>query len=294
MNRYLTLLFGSFLALHTCQVHGQAGKKTQDNKSLLWKITGKGMQSPSYLFGTMHLLCREDYLWTPAMEKSLLHTEEVCFEMNMDDPTLQIQIAMGMLSQDGKMLQDYFSQEDYAVISRFIADSLAMDISMLQQMKPAALLTLFASRVVSCTDQVSYEALILEKARLQQQIISGLETAQEQIALLDNMPGDSVATELLTLAKDYQHEKAEYSRMLEAYKQQDIIALHELIMENRDNGGADMNLFVDQRNIRWIERIEEKMEQRSVFFAVGAGHLWGSSGLIPLLQQCGYTVVPVK
>jgi uncharacterized protein YbaP (TraB family) len=55
-----------------------------------------------------------------------------------------------------------------------------------------------------------------------------------------------------------------------------------------------MDAFLDERNKKWIERMEERMEQKPVFFAVGAGHLLGENGLIQLLRNSGYTVVPMK
>jgi len=36
------------------------------------------------------------------------------------------------------------------------------------------------------------------------------------------------------------------------------------------------------------------MEQRPVFFAVGAGHLLGENGIIQLLRNAGYRVEAVK
>ncbi|MBS7321171.1 MAG: TraB/GumN family protein, partial [Myroides sp.] len=36
----------------------------QDNKSLLWEISGKGLEKPSYVFGTIHMICQEDYIMT--------------------------------------------------------------------------------------------------------------------------------------------------------------------------------------------------------------------------------------
>lgn len=50
----------------------------------------------------------------------------------------------------------------------------------------------------------------------------------------------------------------------------------------------------DERNEKWIDRMAERMDQKSIFFAVGAGHLWGEKGLIHLLKEQGYMVEPVK
>jgi len=40
--------------------------------------------------------------------------------------------------------------------------------------------------------------------------------------------------------------------------------------------------------------MNDKMQRSSVFFAVGAGHLWGDNGVISLLRKDGYTVQPVQ
>lgn len=292
MNRYLAFIFGGFLFVGTC--HAPYAAVAQDNKSLLWRISGKGLQRPSFVFGTMHLLCKEDYQWTEAMERSFHATDEVCFEMDLNDPALPMQVAMGMMSQDGRQLKDYFSSEEYQLVEGFITDSLSMNMAMLQQMKPAALLSLFATKVINCSEPVSYESLILESAKMAGKEISGLETAQEQIALFDRLPGDSVVRQLVSLTQDYQKERKEYHRMLEAYRKQDIVALYEMVKETRKEGPALMDLFLDERNVRWVELMEEKMEQRPVFFAVGAGHLWGEQGVLQLLKTQGYAVVPVK
>jgi uncharacterized protein YbaP (TraB family) len=275
--------------------HAHEGDQVKDkqSRSLLWKITRQDMKRPSYLFGTIHLLCPNDYIWTTSMQKSLASCQEVCFEMDMDDPSVMMEVATGMIDNSGKRLKDYFAEEDYALVSQFLKDSLGMNILMFQQMKPAALQSLFATKVVNCSEPVSYEANILEDAKKLKMGVSGLEEAKEQLALFDSMPIDSVVKDLVMMAKDYSKERKEYEKMLTAYKMQDLPLLNNIIQQSRTEGG-NMDAFLDNRNKKWIERMEERMEQKPVFFAVGAGHLLGENGLIQLLRNNGYMVVPVK
>jgi uncharacterized protein YbaP (TraB family) len=261
--------------------------------SLLWRISSKEMKKPSYLFGTIHMICEADYLWTPCMKKSLGDCEEVCFEMDLDKPSLMMEVAAGMIDNSGKQLPDYFSDEDYKKIERFLADSFNMNISMFRQMKPSALEAIFATKLLSCPLPSSYENNILEEAKKQKKNISGLEEASEQLALFDSIPADSVTKDLVKMINNYSAEKAAYNKMLLAYKQQDLPLLYDMIQKSKelgDNTGA----FLDERNEKWIERMVEKMDQNSVFFAVGAGHLWGDKGLITLLRNANYTVEPVR
>lgn len=268
-------------------------QNTVKDRSLLWRISSPQMKKPSYLFGTIHLICKQDYVWTPSMGKALDACNEVCFEMNMDDPSLMIDIAQGMIDNSGKQLSDYFTEGDYAKISRFMADSLHMSIALLQQIKPAALQSLFIADMLNCNEPLSYESTIMEEAKQQHKQIDGLETAQEQLALFDDLPIDSIIKDLVNSIDSYAVEKQQYQKLVDLYKKQDLPALYNIIKTSGDLGDTKSALL-DQRNEKWIERMVDKMDQGSVFFAVGAGHLWGDSGVIALLRKANYTVEPVK
>jgi uncharacterized protein YbaP (TraB family) len=213
--------------------------------------------------------------------------------MDMDDPSLMMEIAMGMIDQSGRTLKDYFTEGDYALLKDFVADSLGMNIDMFQQMKPAALQSLFATKAVTCSAPISYESNIMAEAKKYKMSVTGLEEAREQLELFDRLPGDSVVKELIAMAKDYSEEKKEYQKMLAAYKKQDLPLLFELI-ETARSTSDDLNAFLDDRNKKWISRMEERMDQKPIFFAVGAGHLLGENGIINLLRNEGYSVVPVR
>lgn len=251
------------------------------------------MKKPSYLFGTMHMICKDDYVWTPAMKKSLGESDEVCFEMDLDKSSLLMEVAAGMINTDGKELSGYFSDADYKKLEKFLADSFSMNISMFNQMKPAALDAVFAIKLMDCPVPTSYENTIMEDAKTQGKNIVGLEEASEQLALFDSMPVDSVIKDLMKMVNSYGKEKTAYNKMLQAYKKQDLPALYDMIQSSKELGD-NMGAFLDERNEKWIERMIEKMDQNSVFFAVGAGHLWGDKGLINLLRNANYTVEAVK
>ena len=251
------------------------------------------MKQPSFLFGTIHLICKGDIIWTEAMKRSLHSSEEVCFELDMDDPSVLIGAATAMISKDGSMLKDYFSPEDYTLVEKFAEDSLGWDLATLQQMKPAALHLLFSAHAIPCKDPNSYESMILEEAQKLKLAVTGLEEPSEQISLFDRMHSDSISKEIVEMARDFSGERSEYRKLLEAYELQDLPQLFQLIAESKISG-EDRNAFVDNRNKKWISIMEGRMEQRPVFFAVGAGHLWGENGIIQLLRKSGYTVLPVK
>ncbi len=294
MKKYITTLIAIATNLLACNNnHAQVPPASRTDKSLLWRVSNKDMNRSSYLFGTIHMICKEDYIWTPAMAQALKSCKEVCFEMDMDDPSLLMQTAAGMIDNSGKKLIDYFTAEQYQKLSRYLADSLSMNIDMFQQMKPAALQTVLSLKDVQCAAPESYETNIMEESKKQKKEITGLEEASEQLALFDDMPVDSVVKDILESIDDHASETKEYNDMVAAYKKQDLPALYRMITESKELGDQ-LDAFLDKRNQKWIERMVDKMDQNSVFFAVGAGHLWGDNGVITLLRKAGYTVTPVK
>jgi len=287
MKQLLTFLL-SGLMLVSCK----AAEKTGD-KSLLWRISGKELKKPSYLFGTMHLICPDDYVWTDAMKKSLAECRQVCFELDMDDPAALAQASGGFMGDEGKKLQEYFTPDQWAKLSRFMRDSMGTDVSQMQMMKPMVLESLIAMKSVECAFPVSYEANIMEQAQKAKQDIVGMEAVEEQVAVLNGMPDDSVVTALMQTVDSFGNTKREYARMLAAYKHQDLPALFEQIKESKEMQD-ELGAFLDDRNKKWIPRMEKMMREKPTFFAVGAGHLWGGPGVIALLRKAGYTVTPVR
>ncbi len=294
----LIVNFTSFAQPGKTTIHAVSGSnsvpETNNNKSLLWKITGKGLSKPSYLFGTIHQICKDDYLWTDIMSASFEKCEKVCFEMDMDDPALMTQVALGLMDKSGKTLKDYFTPEQYKHLKEYMKDSLGMEIGMYAQMKPVALQSIISMQDISCKNTISYEETLMGTAQKDNKEILGLEEAKEQLDVLETIPVDTVIKGLLEIINNSSHkDDAMFNKLVSAYKQQDLPALYKLITESKELGDG-MDAFLDTRNKKWIPRMTEKMNKNSVFFAVGAGHLWGDNGVIHLLRKDGYVVEPVR
>lgn len=229
------------------------------------------------------------------MQKSLDASDKVCFEMDLDDPNLVMTIATGMIDNSGKQLKDYFTPEQYAKLEAYISDSLQMSMAMVQRLRPIALYSLFIKEGNICDDVLSYEQVLSDKAKSTEKEIIGVESAQYQLSLLNKLPTDSVVSDLVDMIDGNSDTLSTqlYNAMYSAYKEQDIDSLSQLIA-NSDLSGDLNNIFLNDRNLKWVPTMMDMMEQGSIFFAVGVGHLPGESGIINLLIQEGYTVTPIK
>ncbi|MEO6356579.1 MAG: hypothetical protein ABIU77_05530, partial [Ferruginibacter sp.] len=60
MKLVTTLLLVSIF--YSCKAQPAPSKLliNKDDNSLLWQVSGNGLQQPSYLFGTFHLMCKND------------------------------------------------------------------------------------------------------------------------------------------------------------------------------------------------------------------------------------------
>lgn len=286
-----TLLFLSLLTGYVQSCAQPSNDKM--NKSLLWKISGKDLVKPSYLFGTIHVVCPENYIWTDKMEAAFKKCDEVCFEMDMDDPVVMLSVSEGLKDNSGKTLKDYFTPEDYAKLSTYMRDSLGMSIMMFNTMRPAILPFIFSGKSSHCEVSISYEDTLMKAAHSAGKDVKGLENPEEQIALFNILPADSVIKDVMNIVNGVKQEDTNYHKLIAAYTSQDIPALYEMIRATNDLG-SNADAFIDERNIKWVPRMVDMMDQKSMFFAVGAGHLWGDNGVINLLKKEGYTVSPVK
>lgn len=282
------------LVIAILSTHFYAKAQTEANEeSLLWRVSGKGMAKPSYLFGTIHLICPDDYLWTARMKQSLAASEKVCFEMDLDDKETMAAATEGFIDTSGKQLKDYFTATQYLQLKKFIKDSVGMDIAIFQQMKPIAIESIISMKATRCMMPVSYEEKIMTIAKEARKEILGLEPVSEQVTALDiSMPADSVAAEVMEEINNFAKSQQEYADMVAVYKAQQLSKLYEKITASK-TAGDNMSVLLDDRNRKWISRMIAKMAGSSVFFAVGAGHLAGPNGVISLLRKEGYTVEPV-
>ncbi len=55
------------------------------NNTLLWRISGNNLTKPSYLFGTIHLLCANDIELSETLKSAIKETDKVYLELDMDN-----------------------------------------------------------------------------------------------------------------------------------------------------------------------------------------------------------------
>jgi uncharacterized protein YbaP (TraB family) len=263
----------------------------QQDKGLLYEISGNELTKPSYVFGTFHIMCAEDYLMSEIIKQKF--TEQVVLELDMDDPQMMVQMQQQMFMKDGKSLKDLLSKEDYDEIGNYFTDSLKIPFQMLDKVKPFALTSMLYPKILGCPIQ-SFEMDFVKLGKAEKKEILGLETVTDQMGVFDAIPYQKQAEDLVGAIEDMDDSKAEFDKLVATYKTEDIDAIAKIIAEE-DNGYAEYtDILLNNRNQNWIAKISDFAKKKSTFFAVGAGHLGGKEGVVNLLREAGYTVKAVR
>lgn len=289
--RSLSLLLPIFFAHQFLASDVQAQPTTTGN-ALLWEISGNGLNKPSYLYGTIHMICAKDFFLGEQLKKKFSSTSKLYLEIDMDDPAMNMKMLQLSMLKD-KKLKDFFTDTDYSKLTGFFKDSIGMPLTFFGTMKPFVLFSLITLKTLPCEKQESYEMTFVKMAKDQGKEVLGLETVEDQIKVFDDMPDTTQAQMLMSYVNNFDQQKKEFAKMIGFYKNQNLDSLYEQITSSPDIAGSEDALLFN-RNQNWISVIEKAAKDEPVFFAVGAGHLAGEKGVINLLRKQGYTVTAVK
>ncbi|MEM0999218.1 MAG: TraB/GumN family protein [Bacteroidota bacterium] len=260
----------------------------QEAKSLLWEISGNGLESPSYLYGTMHVADKRAFKFSKSVMPSFEGAQGFAMELHPDDidPTEMMEM---MKLKEGK-LEDMFAAEQWDSLSTFMREKYHTDMTTFNDFSPFFLYSMMIQSSFKSNMGEALDLYFYKQAKRANKELAGLETIDEQIGAINTMDKDAQVRMVMDMVagKDDGGKKA-MKKMLKYYMKGDLEKLMKLSEEADMGDDFEMALIVD-RNHRMAERMEPLMKSRSTFVAVGALHLPGEEGVIQLLRKSGYTV----
>jgi len=291
MKRFL---IGAFLSLAACCTFAQ---KATSNNTLLWKISGNNLSQPSYLFGTIHMLCADDIQISDSLKAAIKKADNVYLELDMDNIFEMIGAMGKMKMRNDTTLADLLTPAQYdSVKAYFKKQSSMLPFSVLETYKPMLAASTLLQSSIDCDNQVAMEQLIMKEAKAQGKGIKGLETMAYQMSIFDSIPYGLQAKQLVAYIEQSGSEKTdnkEFEGLSKAYRDQNLDTLEAITV--RDDMGISnfTNLLLYNRNTAWAKKLAGLMKEDALVIAVGAGHLPGERGVINLLRKAGYKVEPV-
>jgi len=293
-----TFLCGLFAAAGLL-VWGQAPKKIATaNNTLLWRISGKNITTPSYLFGTMHMLCADDIQLSDSLTAAIQKADKVYLELDMDNLFEMMSAMTKMQMRNDTTLADLLTKDEYEKVKAYFKEkSMLIPFSMLETYKPLLSASMIMEQQAGqCDNMISMEQLILQEAKKNGKDIKGMETMEYQLSIFDSIPYKVQARQLVKMVEegDKQDDAGELKQLTDAYRNQQLEKMEELT-KKEDMGMQNFTeLLLYNRNANWAKKLEGLLAEKSLVIAVGAGHLPGEKGVINLLRKAGYKVEPVK
>ena len=281
------------LLLSMLSIAFAADESQQADRALFWEIQ-KDSQTLGYLLGTIH---SEDPRVLDFSENFLdrLSTSQVfAMELVPDMSTLE-HLTGYMRLPPGQSLESVIGIERYRALEVALS-SYQVPAEFISQMKPwAAMMTL--STPPPETGFYMDLSLSLRASGSGLEVV-GLETLEQQLSFLENMP---IAMQLSLLDQAIAESgkvNDVHNQMVNAYLENNLVSLQALSDEQfNEVGESASDYFIDSgihaRNHRMAESLLHRLENETVFVAVGALHLPGEEGLINILRQHGYALSPL-
>lgn len=283
------------------------------NAQLLYKISHKNIEKPSYIVGTYHLAPATFIDSIPGAKDVLNAVDVVCGEVvmsEMESRENQKKVQLAMMLPDGKSLTDVFTTDEMQRINDYMDSLLGMNLnnpiikSQMGKLTPMALSTqLQLVQYMKVTPNFNplklIDAHFQKAAKKAGKQVAGLETVDFQIeALYKSTTIERQKQQLLCMVDNAEYHALQMKELSAAFFTQDIQALWEVTEEKMgnqcDSTPKEEEILIYGRNAAWVEKMPAMMENASTLFVVGAAHLPGDKGVLELLKARGYTVEAVK
>ncbi|MBL7860229.1 MAG: TraB/GumN family protein [Cyclobacteriaceae bacterium] len=284
------LLFISFLP---------ASAQQENDRSLLWQVTGQALKEPSYLFGTYHLLTDKFTATLPEINTPFTKAKGVVVEMVIDSSHLAAMGAMAIMPD--KKISELMNPDEFALVSSEVEKVVGANMTALNQFKPVSIMVIMTMmyaqqknaeilKKYAGTPMDYYFAVSGKKSG---KVVTPLETQAEQAQLLyDAYPISEQARQLVEFVKQKDLAAKTQVDLVNLYLAKDLHGMYTL-MEKMPQEFGNSDFLLKDRNLKWMKVLPDLMTNESQFIAVGALHLAGPDGLITLLRQRGYSVTPV-
>lgn len=263
--------------------------------SLLWEISGNNLMQTSYIYGTIHIVDKENFKISDSLKKYLYASKTLALEVDMNMSLGEkIAIAKQTFLPDGKTIKDYMSVEDFAAFKKMCIDSLKVKEKKFNKyirIKPFFLSAILMKEQMKNTE--SYEITLNKMAGKKGLDIKGLESIQFQMDIVNTISiEDQIKMTLQEMSGT--EENSSMSALFKAYSSQDIDAIYNYTVEESKEMPDFIENFIYKRNSNWIPVIEGLITKQKTFIAVGAAHLGGEKGVVELLRKQGYNLRSIK
>jgi len=265
---------------------------TAFSQSILWRVSGRDIQSPSYLYGTIHIQDSRVFSFDSTVWHCFNSCEALAVEVLMDRIN-QKDIQEKMFLPKDQNINQMLSKEDFAILDSLCKAKMGVGALFLGKMKPVWLATALQQADFPKEEPLPLDMFLLKQARNRGMECFGLEDYMDQIKAMDAIKVEDQLKILRHTLHEQEDVAAGFDSLVLAYLTFDFDKLDEMLSDTLMPENFNQ-VLVDKRNVTMYKGFRKLAKKRRVFCAVGCAHLIKEKGLIELLRKKGYTVEPVK
>lgn len=259
-------------------------------KSLLWQIDHPAIDRPSFLFGTMHVRDQQAFSYLDTVYSKLQQCEALAAEYDLShQPVPDLTSVMRLPA--GNILSDFFRPAQYEKLRRILLKAFRVDIRYFQHFTPLLVINLITEQLLQQDQPQALDLQLWQYAGETGKIRMGIETLEEQLAVLQQIPLDHQVKLLRNLGRNVSRFRQSVTASTDLYQDADP---HQLYRTVRRSTYGLRQLLLFRRNHIMAERIAVLVQQQPTLCAIGAGHLAGKEGVIRLLKLQGFRLTPVQ
>jgi uncharacterized protein YbaP (TraB family) len=265
-------------------------KFRDDDKSLLWEISGKGLKQPSFLYGTIHLQDKRVFSFDKTVSKIFDTCKAYAMEVNIDEVD---KMAMAKSLMLDKPLDEIIGEKKYHTLDSLFHVRTGGGLGMYSRMKPFFMAAELIKAYEHQDMTFPLDIELFNMAKKDKMKVVGIEKMEEQLDAVNKMTIEEQTDMVIEGLKDWEKSKDLYNKMIKVYLAQDIAEMATIMKDTTLPSSFETALLTD-RNKVMAKRIDKIVQEQPTFNAIGAGHLYGKDGVIELLRKEGYTMKPVK
>lgn len=263
---------------------------SQTEKSLLWEISGNGLQKSSYLFGTIHITNKQVFDLPDSVLPKLTQSDVVAMELNLDSVSNFMLTNMNF-TKSYKRLNQLLNQKELNHLKKVYKEKFNEDLDVDDKTAWDVYKKDEEQNFKNKDMSTFLDAYLFGIGKNWNRNMIGLETFEEQLSVFENLKETEQREMALSITDSNHNNEKMKDSMIVCYMNQDLNGLYKLMTDATTKDFEER--LLTKRNYRMCLRIDSIIKTQTLFTAVGAGHLPGKEGLIELLRKKGYTVTPM-
>ena len=288
------------------------------NAQLMFRISGNGLEKPSYILGTIHVLSGDLLDSIPAFLEAENQCQQLFVESDVTDQQYrQERLAAGqqlMTLPDGKTIADVLGEERMAILQERMKETFHINLADSAAQKylyyQPLCFTYMLNMMVQMEVYMKYPAMrngnmmdvaCMKRAKARGWKVGNLDqiTTSEELRKIKETiaPIDEQVDTLMALLNNYDERRQEILNKFEGmhnmgnyWSAGDYESFERLVLPDNEASPA----IYAERNKKWMPIIIEAVKEMPTLFVFGAGHLTGPEGVVRMLRDAGYTVEQVK